>query len=147
MKQIWTLVLAGLICWCPTGAAAHETGTPHVHDRYQEGLDTAGLWLGLMDKGAYAAAWQTAARVVRTQITAGQWEKTVGAARNPMGRLVERRLFHHRFVTTLPGMPDGRYLVIRYKTRFENKDAAVETVTLVQGPEDDIWRGGGYFIR
>ena len=146
-RQIIVVTAVLMLCCLSGGIEAHETGTPHSHAKYQDGLDTADLWLDLIDRGAYTAAWQTAAGVVRTQVTSGQWESTMKTFREPMGKLVARQLFHHKFTTTLPGMEDGRYLLIRYKTRFENKDAAIETLTLIQGPEDDTWRVGGYFIK
>jgi hypothetical protein len=51
-----------------------------------------------------------------------------------------------RFVTSLPGAPDGRYVVIQYKTSFENKSSATETVTPMLD-RDQKWRVSGYFIK
>ena len=42
--------------------------------------------------------------------------------------------------------PDGNYIVLQYDTLFENKAAAVETVTLSQD-SDGQWRVAGYFIK
>ena len=47
---------------------------------------------------------------------------------------------------TLPGGPDGSYVVILYDTSFENKKEAVETVTPMLDP-DGIWRVSGYYIQ
>ncbi len=47
---------------------------------------------------------------------------------------------------TLPGAPDGEYVVIRYRTEFENKMKAVETVTPML-EADGAWRVSGYYIR
>ncbi|MCG8615008.1 MAG: DUF4019 domain-containing protein [Desulfobacterales bacterium] len=148
MKKIFVIgITALMLCCFGSLATAHESGTPHTHARHQDGLDTADLWLNLIDRGAYTTSWQTAAAVVKTQVTVDQWEGTLKAVREPMGKLEERQLFHHKFSTTMPGMPDGRYLLIRYKSRFAEKAAAIETVTLIQGPEDDTWRAAGYFIK
>jgi hypothetical protein len=47
---------------------------------------------------------------------------------------------------SLPGAPDGEYVVIQFKTAFENKKFAIETVTpMLDG--DGKWRVSGYFIR
>ena len=50
------------------------------------------------------------------------------------------------YQTSLPGAPDGQYVVIQFKTSFENKRSAVETVTPMFG-KDQRWRVSGYYIR
>ena len=47
---------------------------------------------------------------------------------------------------SLPGAPDGKYVVIQYDTVFENKSSAVETIIPMADP-DGAWRVSGYFIR
>ncbi|HEX3698552.1 MAG TPA: DUF4019 domain-containing protein [Polyangia bacterium] len=37
-------------------------------------------------------------------------------------------------MTTLPGAPDGKYVVIQFATSFERKKEAVETITPMQNP-------------
>jgi hypothetical protein len=44
------------------------------------------------------------------------------------------------------GAPDGEYVVIQYDTKFDNKAAAVETVTVARG-KDGVWRVAGYYIK
>ncbi|HWN92533.1 MAG TPA: DUF4019 domain-containing protein, partial [Verrucomicrobiae bacterium] len=47
---------------------------------------------------------------------------------------------------TLPGAPDGEYVVIQYETAFENKASAVETITPMLD-KDGSWRISGYYIK
>jgi hypothetical protein len=49
-------------------------------------------------------------------------------------------------MTTMPGAPDGEYVVIQYQTTFEHKNSAVETVTPMLD-NDGQWRVSGYYIR
>ncbi|MCG8636695.1 MAG: DUF4019 domain-containing protein [Desulfobacterales bacterium] len=146
MNQI-SILFAALLCnlFLAAATAAHVTGTAHTHHKNQEGIDTAGLWLKLVDEEKYNASWQTAARVFKDAVTSGQWVKTVSGIRSAMGPVIERRLFHDRFTTALPGMPDGEYIIIRFVTGFKNKQSAVETVSLVK--ENDTWKVAGYFIK
>lgn len=51
-----------------------------------------------------------------------------------------------KYMTSLPGAPDGEYVVIQYKSSFENKKAAVETVTPMRD-KYGAWRISGYFIK
>ena len=103
-------------------------------------------WLGLVDSGNYAESWKQAASLFRAKITADQWERAVRSAREPLGRLVSRRLVSSQFTRTLPGAPDGDYVVLRYETAFEKKESAVETVTPMKDA-DGAWRVAGYFIQ
>ncbi len=49
-------------------------------------------------------------------------------------------------MTSLPGAPDGEYVVIQIQTSFENKKSAVETITPMLD-KDGRWRVSGYQIR
>jgi hypothetical protein len=68
------------------------------------------------------------------------------SARKPLGALVSRKLKSAQYATSLPGAPDGQYVVIQYDTVFQNKSAAVETVTPMLD-KDGHWRVSGYYIR
>ena len=60
--------------------------------------------------------------------------------------LVSRRVKTARYATSLPGAPDGQYVVIQYRTSFANKKSAIETVTPMRD-SDGQWRVSGYYIR
>ena len=108
--------------------------------------DAASPWLALVDRGAYEESWKAAAQVFRNQISPASWRQAVGAARDPLGKLVARKLQSARYTKTLPGAPDGEYVVLRYAASFEHKKEALETVTPTKDP-DGVWRVSGYFIR
>ncbi len=103
-------------------------------------------WLALVDAGRYAESWKQAAALFKEKVTAAQWEEAVRSARSPLGKLESRKLASAQFARTLPGAPDGEYVVIRYETAFEKKKAAVETVTPMKD-KDGVWRVAGYFIQ
>lgn len=124
----------------------HGTGSDHVHPPNEQGIETARLWLSLVDRQKYNAARQTAAGVFKSDLSHGQWENTMAATRVPLGRVIRRTLYHDRLTAEFPGMPDGRYLVLRFVTRFENKRTAVETVVVAK-EADDAWRVAGYRIK
>jgi hypothetical protein len=74
------------------------------------------------------------------------WEKALHATRDPLGKLVSRKLSSKQLTHTLPGSPDGTYVVIQYDSQFEKKKSAVETVTPMLDT-DGRWHVSGYFIR
>jgi len=58
-------------------------------------------------------------------------------------RLVES--LDAQLTTTLPGTPEGEYVVIQFKTNYANKPDSVETITPMLA--DVSWRVSGYFIK
>lgn len=106
----------------------------------------AETWLGLVDSGNYAQSWNTAARYFQAAVPQSQWEARVSAVRTPLGALKSRHLTSARFERSLPGAPDGEYVVIQYSTSFERKAEAIETLTPMKDP-DGQWRVSGYYIR
>jgi hypothetical protein len=51
-----------------------------------------------------------------------------------------------RYSRTLPGAPDGEYVVIQYSSQFANKASAVETVTPMR-EKDGSWKVSGYYVK
>ena len=103
-------------------------------------------WLALVDQGKYAESWENAASYFKNAVPETQWLQSMKGARQPLGKMVTRRPLSATFATSLPGAPDGQYVVIQYSTSFENKASAVETVTPMRDP-DQQWRVSGYFIK
>lgn len=106
----------------------------------------ADSWLALVDKGDYGVSWVQSADLFRAALSKDQWEKALSNSRGQFGKVLARKLRSATFTTTLPGAPDGQYVVIQYETSFENKKSSVETIT-PQLAKDGQWRVSGYFIR
>ncbi len=108
-------------------------------------VEAAGRWLSLVDSGRFGESWREAATLLRQSVPKAQWEASVGAARRPFGALLSRRVRGAQYAESLPGAPDGRYVVIQYDAVFERKRSAVETVTPMW--DGDAWRVSGYYIK
>lgn len=107
---------------------------------------SAQSWLALVDAGKYGDSWEQAAPFFKGAVTKADWQSKVGAVRTPLGKVVSRKLKSANYTKTLPGAPDGQYVVIQYDTIFEHKQSAVETVVPMLD-KDGQWRVSGYFIR
>jgi hypothetical protein len=111
------------------------------------GAEAAALsWLALTDRGDYGASWAQAATAFQGSISQANWTNALLNARTPLGALHSRKVMAARYARSLPGAPDGEYVVIQYTTEFEHKAGAVETVTPMLQP-DGTWKVSGYFIR
>ena len=116
------------------------------NDEVKKAIVVSGEWLTLIDNNNYSTSWETAGFYFKQNVDNKEWVKKIHAVRNPLGRLINRNMISSRYMTSLPGAPDGEYVVIQYKSSFENKKTAIETVTPMRD-KDGIWRVSGYFIK
>ncbi len=107
---------------------------------------SAEKWLALVDGGKYKESWKEASEYFRNTVKEEQWEQSLEAVRKPLGKLISRKVKSKTYETSLPGAPDGEYVVIQFETSFENKESAVETVTPMLEKDGD-WRVSGYYIK
>ena len=108
--------------------------------------EAAESWLALVDAGKYSQSWNEAASFFKQKVTAEQWASAVKSAREPLGKLESRKLKHYQYTQTMPGAPDGDYVILQFDTSFANKKAAIETVTPMKD-KDGRWRVSGYYIK
>ena len=112
----------------------------------KDALAAAENWLAIIDKGEYAESWKEAAEYFKTAVSQNQWVNSLQAVRKPLGKVNFRTVKSTTYKTSLPGAPDGEYVVIQFTTTFENKKSALETVTPMKD-KDGKWRVSGYFIK
>jgi len=115
-------------------------------EKEKAAVSSAQKWLGMIDDGKYAESWKDAAELFRDAVTQEQWEQSLQVVRKPLGRLLSRTVKSKSYKTSLPGAPDGEYVVIEFSTSFERKKSAVETVTPMR-ERDGKWRVSGYYIK
>lgn len=107
---------------------------------------SAESWLALVDSGKHAESWQQASSIFKAHVTKDQWQSMLSAALGPLGKNTSRKLLTAKYTKTLPGAPDGEYVVIQYQSTFEHKQSAVETITPMLD-KDGQWRVSGYFLK
>jgi len=115
-------------------------------DQETEAVTAAEGWLALVDAGKYGESWKAASGFFKIAVPQGQWEQSLKAVRSPLGKIVSRKLLSKTYMTSLPGAPDGEYLVIQFETSFQNKKSAIETITPMK-EKDGKWRVSGYYIK
>jgi hypothetical protein len=140
MRIVSFLLLLGMLTCFASGTARAGSGEE------QAAASAARVWLSLIDVGYYARSWKEASAYFQGGIDENGWKASLNGARKPLGRLVSRRLQTAKYVTELPGAPDGQYVVMQFRTSFVNKRAAIETVTFMLD-NDRKWRAAGYFIK
>jgi opacity protein-like surface antigen len=141
MPRLLRLLAAGIAGALLATSAARADGAVE-----QAAVAAAEAWLKQVDAGQYGASWDGAAKLFKGSVTRAQWEQALGGVRAPLGKVLSRKLSSRTYTESLPGAPDGKYVVLQYTTRFEGKQSAVETVTPMLDP-DGRWRVSGYFVR
>ena len=139
MNRFSAPLLIGLLLLAPCLARAAEPASA-------DAVEVATDWLSLVDAGTYEESWRQSGALFRQAITKEQWSQALGAARTSLGELRTRRLESRTEATALPGVPDGRYVVMQFAAPFASRAPALETVTTAL-EADGHWRVVGYFIK
>ena len=117
-----------------------------IEDKKAAAVVAAHNWLVLVDEGDYDLSWEESASYFKSLVTKESWHQTIAAIRSPLGKVLARELKEVTYTTSLPGAPDGKYIVIQFSTSYAQKAEAIETITRMKD-EDGYWRISGYFIR
>jgi hypothetical protein len=103
-------------------------------------------FLLLVDTSQYAQSWDVASSFFKSQVPKETWVKQISSVRPAFGKVINRQILKAKYMTQLPGAPDGQYVILQYDTTFENKRKAVETITPMLD-KDGKWHVSGYFIQ
>jgi hypothetical protein len=133
----WFACLAGVLVLLSCTAFSQNT---------KAAVDASRQWLAQVDAGNYAASWDKAAQRFKDSVPKEQWAKMLRTARDPLGKVVSRKLKSATYRTSLPGMPDGQYVMVQYDSSFEHKKSVLETLTPMLEKNGE-WRVAGYFIK
>jgi hypothetical protein len=112
----------------------------------REALDSVLAWLELMDHHQYMECWEETAEFFKSGVPRQSWQEVMSLLRTPLGKTLSRELIFQEYTTSVQGAPDGEYVVIHYKTSFENNTSARETIRS-RLDNDNRWRVVGYYIN
>ncbi len=112
----------------------------------QAAVAAAEKWLERVDAGEYRTSWQEASEVFRASMTADRWEQSMRKVHAPLGKLLSREVRSKKYMSPLPGAPDGEYVIVEFDASYENRRQAVETVTPMLEKSGE-WRVSGYYMQ
>jgi hypothetical protein len=140
MVRFLLRLVAVLTLACLTGgAAAQDPRTTAVQSAARD-------WLAYVDRGDAQGAWNAAGKKFQAASTLERWADDLKKAQAQLGKVQQRTLGPARFQKRIPGMPDGEYAQILFKTIFASKPDGSEQVSL-EREADGQWRVIGYFPR
>ncbi len=137
MKTQFTAVL--VLCWCLTMTPGHaRLFSP-------EAIQTATTFAQTIDRGEFAAAYESASPLLQIQHDKQDWIDQVKRHQQLLGTVNQRTLVAVRAVTTFPQLPDGDYLVVQFAAQTPLKQEAREVLLLQQ--QNGTWQICDYAIR
>lgn len=105
--------------------------------------ETAQAWLPAIDMGDYAQSWSVAAPYLQRAVPQVAWSASMTKMRAPLGKVLSRTMKNSKAATCALKDP---CVVIETDASFENKQAAIETIT-VMPVADGQWKVAGYYIK
>ena len=138
--RISSIVAAVMLLGGAAGAAGPEDAA------VEEAKTSARAWLVLQDGREFDQSWEAAGDLLQVAVTQKEWTAKWSVTMAPLGKVVSRGVKSAEYSTTMPGAPDGEYVILKFDTAFETKQTAVETVILMK-ESDGLWRVGGFNIR
>ncbi len=90
----------------------------------------ASSYLDLLDQGYYEEAWQDMSALSQALNNQSQWQNRQQAIRTAYGALSSRQLRHITYRQSYTLSPDGQYVIVQFKSRYQNKADTIETVVL-----------------
>lgn len=140
MRPVLHLLLAAVFVFAGLTQAKAQSADADVARR------AVTAWLQKLDAGRYADTWTDAAAMFQKGVPDATWQKAAREVREPLGAVQSRSETSAQSTKSLPGVPDGNYLVLTYRSSFANKAVATETVAVAQ-EADGNWKVAGYVIR
>jgi hypothetical protein len=133
----------------PPPGGAPPSGTQQAEDSHaadEVAAERQALgFLGYLDQGRFADSYAYTGMLIRTQLDRDAFSTQIQKTRVGTGALQSRELIDAGYTTTVPGAPDGQYVILHYHASFANRQDAVETVTLAFAK--GYWRVAGYYIK
>jgi len=104
-------------------------------------MQSARQWLALVDAYKWLDSWNATGQSFKELNTSAVWASTAESIQPALGAVLSRTASSQEAV---PAPPSG-YEMVKFRTSFENKPDATETLTLVR--EDASWKVVGYWIE
>jgi hypothetical protein len=123
---------------------------PAVAQDTDEAVASAETWLALVDSEQYEQSWEASSDMLKEQVSAADWQQALQDVQTQLATFVgsavdlsQRDLVMAERLEDMPQLPEGEYVMVRYRTSQEGHNFA-EVVTLRDDAGD--WRVVGYFV-
>jgi hypothetical protein len=123
---------------------AEPGADPHIVEEQAAERQALGF-LGYLDHGRFADSYAYTGMLIRSQLDREAFASEVEKARAGTGAIQSRELIDAGYATSVPGAPEGQYVVLHYHSSFAKRADTVETLTLAFA--NGYWRVSGWYIK
>ncbi len=124
---------------CITSALAEDYDPRDV-------VNAAEDFVSLIDYGLFAESWEEGDPLLQIRTPREEWIGRLALERDLFGWVLHRSPRVSTYRDSLPGLPDGDYVIVVFDSVFERKRAAVETLIMVLDAEGG-WKSVGYSLK
>ncbi len=117
----------------------------HVRDKTFE-------WLQILDENRYDEAWNLCNSDLQAEVEQAEWVGGLEQVRKPLGMPIKRVTTKLVPTDSLPDAPEGRYLVLVFKTEFMNIEFPMTEVVILEKNRDlsvddpSAWTVSSYYL-
>ncbi|NOR50365.1 MAG: DUF4019 domain-containing protein [Desulfuromonadales bacterium] len=123
-SHFWKVLLGAILVVMLAGPVGAKTLT-------RDHLDNqAGSYLDLLDQGRYEEAWLAMSTFFQALKDKAQWQSRQQVIRDVYGSLLSRKFLRISYRQSYSQSPDGKYVIVQYRSIFQNKADTYETVVL-----------------
>jgi len=108
-------------------------------------VSAANYWLQLNDHSKTMESYKLAGNFLRSKITQEKWRELMTSARQQVGETISRIITSTKYTDNIPGISNGDYVIIKYKTKCKNRNESIETITMSK--ENNEWKAIGYSMK
>jgi hypothetical protein len=87
-------------------------------------------FLQLLDQGLQDESWQTMSAAFQSLNDRAYWKTRQQVIRTSYGTLEARDLKHISYRKTFSLSPDGEYIIVQFRSNYQNRAETIETVVL-----------------
>jgi hypothetical protein len=131
------LLLFTVCCIAPAFAGNYDE---------KEVITAAEEFVALIDLGLFSESWDEGDHLLQIRTSRPDWISNLTLNHSLFGWVIERRPKLTSYRGSLPGLPDGDYVIVVFESFFEKKRSAIETVIMVLDEEGE-WRSTGYTLK
>jgi hypothetical protein len=123
-RHFWKVIPGAILVVMLAGSVSAKTLT-------RDHLDNqASSYLGLLDRDRYEDAWLAMSTFFQALTDKAQWQSRQQVIRTVYGSLLSREFLRISYRQSYSLSPDGKYVIVQYKSIFQNKADTYETVVL-----------------
>lgn len=123
-KHCWKIVSSAILIVLMAGSVGAESLS-------RDHLDSqANNYLELLDQNRFEDAWLAMSKLFQALNNRAQWQNRQKVLRTAYGSLVSRQFLRITDRQSYSYSPDGSYVIVQYKSVFQNKDDTFETIVL-----------------